>query len=312
MSMDNAVVYIGSDGLKPLSREALIYENIEMALAQMASLERHLISREDSARGRAPLGLVDVILQDKVIAIGMLAHAMLADFRKRSVLAGDHGLDGDAQGTHDIEELIWSCANTSRAIAIGDGAWRALQMLPIADRRHYDVPPLKLPQSNAAVKAQNLLIINHDSDGRLARELAALANTDKFTVTGCGLLDDLDGQGSSPILQSWTPQAGIHVHVGLHTVKAERLRLIDSWNCGRVTVQLLPPRPSAGWETSSLLIEDEANGFICHSTDAVLAVCREVRRDPVLGRTLVGAGHRSAAQLTRVWTSIVQDLLLDQ
>jgi hypothetical protein len=310
--MDNAAVYVGTDGTQALSMEAMIYANAETALAQIAHMERHLVAQKDGAWDRSPLGLFDIVPDDIVIALGMLAHTALADCRKRSLFAGNDFAEGQARSDHDIGRLIWSCANTSRAIAVGEKAWRAVQMLPVADRRQYEVPPLKFPQPEAGVKARDLFIVNHEPDDRLSRELAALAASDGFNVTCCGLAEMAHDPAFSMKRHFWCAEAAIHVHVGLHATSTKAIRLVDSWHSGRLAVQLVPPKPQTGWEPGKLWVEDEANGFICHSAEAVLAVCRELEDDPVLGRKLISAAHHSAAPLARAWSAIAQDLLRDQ
>jgi hypothetical protein len=298
---DKTLVLTTHDHAQPMTLEALIYANAEMALAQAAGTERHQIAPGDSAWDNSLRGIFSILPRQPVIAIGMQAHAALAGFQKRSLFVGDHCLESVTQSQHGIEQLIWSCANTSRIIAIGDDAWGAVQLLPVADRRHYAVPPLKLPQSQPGLDARKLRIINHQPDHGVASELATLAVAQGFTIAG-DVVTEHPARGG----------AEIHVHVGPHAVSAKNFRLIDSWHSGAVAVQLLPSRPSTGWEDGTLMAEDEVNGFICHTPQTVLAVCTQIQQDPVLARTLIAAGRHSAAPLARAWSAIAQDLLANQ
>jgi hypothetical protein len=305
--MEPAAIYLTSHDTAPLSRETLIYDNAELALARLARLDRHLIAREDNASGRSPPGLADMISPDPVIAMGMLPHRRLADFQKRSLLAGELALDDAASSAEDIAQLIWSCANTSRVIALGEAAWRMVQMLPVEDRRHYPVPPLKLPQA-LEVKARRLFVINHGADDRPVHELAKRAQAEGFGVV-CSGIPENPGQRRYLDTQPFCcPEAAIHIHLGHHNAAAKSFRLIDSWHSGRLAVQWIKPAQEAA-DAENLLVEDATNGFICHSIEAVLAACGELAEDHVLCHKFAGAGHRTAEPPARAWSAIAAELL---
>ena len=110
---------------------------------------------------------------------------------------------------------------------------------------------------------------------------------------------------------AWTEHSQIHIHVGHHTMSDETLRLVDSWQSRSVALQLLPRRSLSDRNESPrwLLIENEANGFLCRSPESVRASCEELLADVVLRKKFVEAGAHAAAPLARTWNVIADELL---
>ena len=311
-----ATVYACALLSNQLMKESLIFENVETAIAGLVTTERRLLS-EDMMPERAPNramwpGLGHVASRDAIIALGKAAHTVLADVQKRTLLASDLDLEFDdgksAQDLRDdIERFVWSCTNTSKVVAVGKGAWRSAQMLPLADRSFHEVPPLRIAPPLGAGSRAGILVVNHYSDDDQARALVACFRESGIAVELCGMVEV---SGETRLRPFCDGEAAVHVHVGHHAVAAEKLRLVDSWHSRRLALQLLPPRPyQQPGIIDALLIEDEVNGFIGHTPEAIVSLYAEVRQDRVLERQVIERGYQTVAPLTQAWTAIARDLL---
>lgn len=319
--MRSAAVY----GCAPLSnrvlKEALIYENIELALAALADIDKHFVPGRPIAGGdaswprSAPPGLAHVKPAELIIALGKAAHTALADFQKRTLIAGDLDLESEdadekAALLDEVRRFIWSCINTLKVVAVGAGAWRSVQMLPLADRRFYDVPPLRIASAPRPDTIDGILIINHDGDDRQARRLAEFLEGGDTAVECTGLARNRSESPSKSAESFCSGAATIHVHVGHHTMAAEKLRLVDTWHSRRLAVQLVASRSARSAAGSdNLLVEDEVNGFLVHAPEKVAALCAEIKQDPILRRRLLDGGSQTVAPLVKAWMAIAEDLL---
>ena len=184
---------------------------------------------DDDTAGRAPTGLTRIKPNDPVIALGRAAHTALADFEKRSLIASGMSFDeSDADGGEDLDRLIWSCVNTSKVVALGEHAWRSIQMLPLADRRFYDVPPLHMqPGADGRLETMESSSSTMTTNPRRrgTSSISCGANVHRSNMSGPGRLPGL----FAPIDTPWTSDAFVHIHVGHHAIGDDRVRLVDSW-----------------------------------------------------------------------------------
>lgn len=301
--MKKVAVYANERRTNALSKESLIYESINLALDSMPDVARqsHEVLNAEAQASRP--GLREVRSHEKIIALGRAAHTVLADYRKRTLVACG---DDEERLDEDLGRLVWSCVNTSKVIALGQKAWQSVQMLPIAERRFYEVPPLQMAPLQNHKPTAEVLVINHEDDDIRARQVGDVLTCGGYQVqrTGRGneSLGGIDHCG-------WSATADIHVHVGCHDSRADELRLLDSWHSRRFVILLLPRR----WEQESLaerlLVESEVNGFLCDLPEKVLVYCAELRTDAVLRKKMLHAGTISAAPLAREWLTIATELV---
>ena len=305
--MRSAAVYSCEGPSSKPQKEVLIHDQISAALTSLANLDRHALSSigSDATGHDAPMpGLTQIRGGEPVIALGRAAHVLLADVEKRTLICGDLDLEGDDCGllTQDIEQLVWSCTNTLRIVALGETAWQSVQLLPVSSRRFYNIPPLCLGAATSETAERRVLVINHDADDSRAKALADVLDRHGMAVECAGLL--------STAVAGWSDTASIHVHVGEHTLSASEPRLIDSWCSDRFALQLVPRRgANLSSNPNVLMIEDEANGFICDTYDAVVMACHELLEDRVLQRKVIAAGQNSVAPLVKTWLAVAEDLL---
>ena len=109
----------------------------------------------------------------------------------------------------------------------------------------------------------------------------------------------------------WTSRAFVHIHVGRHTIRDEAIRLVDTWSSRRLAFQLVAPQHlrSRSDDAADLLVEDEVNGFLCTSPEAILTCYDELLADPILQKKVIEGGLRSVAPLAQKWKSIAEDLV---
>ena len=316
--MNGATVYVQPSRSNHPVKEMLIYDGVEAALASLVAVERRLLTNDcEEAREarRSRPGLGHITPHDSIIALGKSAHTVLADFQKRTLLANDLDLDeqddGDVEALQeDMSRLIWSCINTLKVIAVGKGAWRSIQMLPLFDRRFYEVPPLRIAPPFDTSCRDTVLVVNHDQDDERARSVASRFREKGMNVELSGFSREVSDKPASKQRAFCTGEAAIHVHVGHHTLAEEKLRIIDSWYSRRLVLQLLPPRPyQIEAAAKNLIIDDEVNGFVCNDPGSIVAVCAEVRQDRVLERKVIDNGYRAVEPLAQAWTAIARDLL---
>ena len=255
--------------------------------------------------GASTPGLREYRSHEKIVALGRAAHTVLADYRKQTLVTGQ---DVEDALDEDVERLVWSCINTSKVVALGHGAWRSIQMLPIAERRFYDLPPLKMAPRRDGRPATDIgtdiLVINHEASDVRARQVAAALERDGYVVQRTERGGGGGGDGGG-----WSAGAAIHVHVGCHDSKSEELRLLDSWYSRRFAILILPDHVARNPPSGSLMVDPEINGFLCDTPEMVLAACADLRADPVLRKKMLDAGAASVAPLARGWLAIATELV---
>ena len=305
-AMKHVTVYASERRSNALRKENLIYDNIDLALDTMTNLNWSRRPMPDPDAASSQPGLREVRPIDMVVALGRAAHTVLADYRKHTLVAGDVE-DGIEE---DVERLVWSCVNTSKVVALGRVAWRSVQMLPIADRRFFEVPPLRmLPTRETGPSgeiAAEVLVINHEVDDLRARQVADALARAGYGVqrTGRGGRDEAHAHDGC-----WSASAPIHVHVGCHDGRAEEVRLLDTWHSRRFAIALLPRRLVQNPPSNALMVEPEVNGFLCETPERVLAACADIRADRVLRKKMLNAGAASVAPLAREWLAIAMELV---
>ena len=304
--MKHVTVYASERRSNALRKENLIYDNIDLALDTMSDVDWCRRPTPDPEAAASRPGLREVRPIETVVALGRAAHTILADYRKQTLVAGDD----DDEIEEDVERLVWSCVNTSKVVALGRGAWRSVQMLPIMERRFYEVPPLRmLPARDPGLPGEigaEVLVINHETDDFRARQVAEALGDGGYRVqrTGRGG-DDEDNAHDG----CWSTSAPIHVHVGCHDGRAEEVRLLDTWHSRRFAISLLPRRLAQNPPSNALMVEPEVNGFLCETPEKVLAACADIRADPVLRKKMLNAGAASVAPLAREWLAIAAELV---
>lgn len=304
--MKHVSVYSSERRSNALRKENLIYDNIDRALDAMADVDWRRRPMPEAEASSRP-GLREVRPLETIVALGRAAHTVLADYRKQTLVAGEEDDDGIEE---DVERLVWSCINTSKVVALGRDAWRSVQMLPIAERRFYELPPLRMgPARDAGSSAEivpEVLVINHEPDDLRARQLAEALAHGGYSVQRAGRGGDDEGRMHHGC---WSASAPIHVHVGCHDGKVEEVRLLDTWHSRRVAIVLLPRRLAHNPPPNALMVEPEVNGFLCETPEKVLAACADIRADPVLRKKMLNAGAASVASLAREWLAIAKELV---
>lgn len=289
-------------------RDDILYRNAEAALAIAGA-------RDTRADGVQPLpatrpGALRLGTDEQVLAVGLGAHIALADCRKSTLLAETFDLEafGETGRPDDeaINGLLWSCLNTRRAVAVGRRAWSAAQLLPFSDLRFHAVPPLRWIAAADALDRDRILLVDHETAGTAAVELQAA----------------LSSYARVEILRGWTIggqrpaemadlDAGIHLHLGDHTLADDAPRLVDSW-INRVPVLQVRPRRTATppvRDEEVLRVRHAQNGFECAGIGDVLAAYEDLRNDRVLRAKMTEAGARTVAPLAEGWRAIAADLL---
>lgn len=280
-------------------RQRLIYDNVEAALGAMPGIERE---RRTASSGEASLpGLVQVRLHEKVVALGRTAHLMLADCRKQTLVVDDW-----QEQVEDLARLIWSCVNTTKVVALGMKAWRSIQLLPVAERRFFEVPPLRMtPVGNAAGAdlGDGAVLIDHEGEVSFAEPVRDALVRAGFRVQTVGADGSTDGGDDG-----WSTEAAIHVHLGHHGSAAEKVRLLDTWHSRRYAIQY-NPRRAAQPPLGTLTVDAEHDGFLCQTPSQVVAACADLRADPVLRKKVLHAGAARTAPLAQAWLEIASELL---
>lgn len=305
--MKQVAVYSSERRSNALRKEHLIHDNIDRALDSMSNVDWHRRSMPDGAEAAAHPGLREVRPLESIIALGRAAHTLLADYRKQTLVAGAYEDDGIEE---DVGRLVWSCVNTSKVVALGRCAWRSIQMLPIAERRFYELPPLRMtparqPGPTGKVGAE-VLVINHEADDLRAQHVAKRLANDGYLVQRTGRGGKDDGQVDN---DGWSAPAPIHVHVGWHDSSVEEVRLLDTWYSRRFAITLLPSPLAQHPPDEALMVDPEVNGFLCDTPDKVLAACADIRDDPVLQKKMLNAGAATVAALAREWVAIATELV---
>lgn len=312
--MSSASVYAEALCANSISKETLIYEGVEAALMSMISVEKSLLDERDGyAAGRSVPGLAKVRSSEQIIALGRAAHTVLADVQKRTLIAGDLELESrdEDEFADVIDRFIWSCVNTLKVVAVGQGAWRSVQMLPMAERSFFDVPPLRLASPALPLDAalRQVLVVNHEADGRHAGEVAAALRRTGFSVEMASIRSSR-GDDSRLDEACWSFDAAVHVHVGTHSIASAEPRIVDTWHSRRLACQVLPRRTCSGsGANDQLMVEDEVNGLLCHTPDKLLDTLLDLRQDRVMQRKLIEGGARTVAPLMQNWLRIAEELL---
>ena len=306
IEMRPAVVYCSQPPSNRVEKEAVIHEQLDGVLATLTNVERHTVvpfkAGERKVACTVP-GLTQVRPGEAIIALGRAAHNILADVRKRTLMAGGSRLEDD--DSEEIEQLVWSCVNTLELVALGRRAWQSAQLLPVQHRCFFSVPPLRMGPATGVGPNHRVLVINHNDDDSKARALIEALDRSGFEVASAS-----SGLETMAQEDCWRDQSFVHVHVGEHALDADEPRLVDSWWSDRLALQLISRRRIPGTGHSQvLMIEDEANGFICETPEAIVATCGEVLADRVLQRKLIAAGQNSVAPLVRNWVTIAEALL---
>ena len=305
VAMKQVAVYSSERRSNALRKDCLVYASIDQALDAMPDVAWHRGSMAEVSR--ADPGLREIRPHDPVVALGRAAHNVLADYRKRTLLMGRAE---DEACEEDIARLVWSCVNTSKAIALGRGAWRWMQILPIADRRFYAVPPLRIAPASDIVpvgaSGSSILVIDHEADGSRAATIGETLESAGFLVQHTGRARDGEGQSDEG---GWSSRAAIHVHVGFHDGGAEEMRLLDTWHSRRFAILVTPRRVARHAPENSLMVEADVNGFLCDTPGKVLAAIADLGQDPVLRKKMLEAGLASVAPLAREWLTIASDLV---
>ena len=186
-----------------------------------------------------------------------------------------------------------------------------ISMLPVAERRFYELPPLRMPGcQNRRLDDElghEILVINHEKDDARARQLAEALFLEGYLVQRTGLGANGDGDGLPD--NAWSASAAVHVHVGFHDRAAEEMRLLDTWHSNRFAITYLPRRQMQDPPAGALAVEAEINGFTCDTIDKVLAACADLRADRVLRKKMLHAGANAVRPLVRVWSNIAAELI---
>ena len=305
--MKKVAVFASESRSNALHKESLIYDSIDSALKTMPDVawERRDLSGLADSPSRP--GLSEVRSHEKIVALGRAAHTVLADYCKQTLVAGS-----DAELLEeDVERLVWSCVNTLKIVALGRAAWRSIQLLPVSERRYYDLPPLRMAARQAKGHpiedvGKEVLVINHESDDFHAKQVAEALARDGYQVQRTGRDGDDDGDLDNG---AWSADAAIHVHVGCHDSNVQEMRLLDTWHSRRYAIVYLPRRLAQCPPANTLMVQPEVNGFVCDTPDKVLAACSDIRTDPVLRKKMLHAGAAAAMPLARAWTDIAADLI---
>lgn len=306
--MKQVAVYLSERRSNALRKECLIYQSINLALGSMpdVALQHHPMPICEAGKSRP--GLKEVQPHEKIVALGRAAHTVLADYRKRTLVARSEYED---ELEEDLERLVWSCVNTSKVVALGRSAWRSVQMLPISDRRFYDIPPLRMAHAREDKPADEIgvevLVINHEDDDGRARQVGDALTRGQYRVQTTGRGCENDGGLDS---SCWSATAAIHVHVGCHDSGADEVRLLDSWHSRRFVILLLPRRLAKEPPPGSLMVDPEVNGFLCDTTEQVLAACADIRGDAILRKKMLYAGEVGVAPMAREWLNIAKELVI--
>ena len=304
--MKQVAVYASERRSNSMRKESLIFENIDRALDSLedVSWRRHPLSDRRTA---SPPGLKEVRPLEQIVALGRAAHTVLADYLKQTLVADDGEEDVLDE---DVERLVWSCVNTSKVVALGRSAWRSVQLLPIAERRFFELPPLFMASGRDAKGSSEIgsevLVINHEADDLRAKQVtdALVRSGSRVQRTGRG------GDGDERTDHGcWCDTAPIHVHVGYHDAMVEELRLLDTWHSRRFAILLLPRRAMPNPPPGVLMVEEEVNGFLCGTPEKVIAACADIRADPALRQKMLHAGTANVAPLAREWITIASELL---
>ena len=301
--MKQVAVYASERPTNALRKEALIYENIDRALDAMPDVDWQRCAMPDQEAKVSRPGLREVRPQATVVALGRAAHTVLADYRKQTLVAG---VDEGELLDEDVARLVWSCVNTSKVIALGRDAWRSIQVLPFAERRFFEIPPLRMAPPCAGEIGRDVLVINHEDEDRLARQIAEALVRDGYCVQRTGRGSDAGGEMDHGC---WSARAPIHVHVGSHDIRTEEVRLIDTWYSRRYAILVLPRRAAQHPRGEALMVDPEVNGLLCDNAATVLAACADIHSDPVLRKKMLHAGTTSVAPLAREWRTIAAELL---
>ena len=302
--MKQVAVYASQDRSNVLRRESLMYDSIALALGSVpdANVHRRVMPNITSLPGLREVRPQEKI---KIVALGRAAHTVLADYNKRTLIADD---DEDMLD-EDVERLIWASINTSKVIALGSGAWRSVQMLPVSERRCYEVPPLRMLPAHDVLAAEvgsEVLVINHEYDETRAEQVAAALESGGHRVQRTGRCSDGEYGGDEG---GWSARAPIHVHVGYHDSRATEIRLLDTWQSRRFAIVLLPRKRAEHLPAGTLMVDPEVNGFRCDTPSKVVAACAEIRSDAVLRKKMLHAGTATVAARARDWLSIAAELV---
>ena len=270
------------------SRKACIFKGLEAAMGARAVVDRRDCASLGARRTSLP-GLERVRLPQTLIAFDRAAHLGLADFEKRTIFTQDLAVD---RPDIDIEQLIWSSINTSRAIALGTPAWASLQSLPINGISRHPMPPIDMGAAGEA-RGASVRIVAHGHQP-LAVSATGLLRRAGFSIADGG--------------PAWCDEAAIHLHIGPHDLDAEQPRIVDSWASGRLVIQM-PGEADGPERHDPLLVDHERNGIFCRSLGEIVATCEDVRADGTFWRQLVKGGHRTIARHLEGWSDIAAAIL---
>ncbi len=273
------------------SRESLILKHVEASLALLSRPERRDLAEFERPTSAHP-GLEKIKMIEPMIVFGRAAHVGLADFEKRAIIVDDLDLSA---GDVDIERLIWSSTNTSRAIALGAPAWHSLQLLPIEETRYHRTPPIAMDPRPDGTWRNSIRIICHGEQPTAVSIENSLARAG-LEVAGPNI--------------AWSDDAAIHLHVGRHDWDAREPRLLDSWRSGKLVIDLdVAAGHADDRKSEALRVEHEVNGLICDSVSEVISSCRDVYSDRVFWKKLIKAGHKTATPLCERWNEIAAQVL---
>ena len=286
--MERVVFALDSRDAVASGRKACVFKGIETAMSARASVERRDCASLDAQRTSLP-GLERVRLPQTLIAFDRAAHIGLADFEKRTIFTQDLAVD---RPDVDIERLIWSSINTSRALALGSPAWASVQSLPIDGIGRHHMPPIDMG-AVGDVRGASVRIIAHGNQP-LAATAALLLRRAGFAVADVG--------------DAWCDEAAIHLHIGPHDLDSEEPRIVDSWASGRLVIQM-PGETERLERRDVLLVDHERNGIFCRSVGDIVATCGGVREDATFWRQLVKAGHKTITRHLEGWSDIATAIL---
>lgn len=286
--MEQVVFALDASDALASSRKACVFKGIEAAMGTRAAVDRRDCASLGARRTSVP-GLRRVRLRETLIAFDRAAHLGLADFEKRTIFTQDIVVD---RPDVDIERLIWSSINTSRAIALGTPAWASLQALPISGISRHAMPPIDMGAA-AEVHGASVRIIAHGHQP-LAASATALLRRAGFAIADGGA--------------AWCDEAAIHLHIGPHDLDAEEPRILDSWASGRLVIQM-PGEADGPERRDALLVDHERNGIFCRSVGEIVATCEDVRADGTFWRQLVKGGHKTIVRHLGGWSDIAAAIL---
>ena len=279
-----SVVLAGAGRETAFDRAAVIFQHIRKAIGRLASVDDRNIESLEVQRG-CP-GLRQVRLPQKLIVVDRMAHIDLADFQKRSIFT--EALDVDAPEV-DIEKLVWSSVNTSRALALNAGAWASLQALPIDAVSYHPMPPIRMNALRQREGSLAVRIICHGAQPAAPSISSQLARA--------GFAVSIDNT-------SWNDEAAIHLHVGADEIDDDKPRLIDSWASGRLVVEHIGEGAATSAKSSGTHVSHEFNGFYCPTVGDVISACVELQGDPIFQTKLMKAAHQTAAPHEKDWDAI--------